>query len=100
MIAILKLVVVLWLPGAVLFRLPVADRDRRAALPADERVYWTVVLSIASSLSLVLAMAALHRYSFTRLLIAELLIAAALAAWARLDLRLGPKARRPALTVC
>jgi hypothetical protein len=100
MLALLKLLIVVWLPGAVLFRLPVADRDRRAALPADERAYWAVVLSVASSLSLVLAMAALHRYSFKRLLVAELVIVAALAAWARFDLRLGSKARRPGLTAC
>jgi len=37
MVAILELLVVAWLPGAVLFRLPIADRARRAALPAEER---------------------------------------------------------------
>ena len=91
--ALLELLIVAWLPGAVLFRLPLLDRDRRAALPAEERGYWTIVLSVAVSLSLVLALGALHRYSFKRLLIADLLIAATLAAVARLDLRLGPKAR-------
>ena len=80
MAAVLQLLIVGWLPGAVLFRLPVAERDRRAALPAEERAFWTLVLSIATSISLVLALAALHRYSFKRLLIAELLIAATLAA--------------------
>ncbi|HEX9365256.1 MAG TPA: glycosyltransferase family 39 protein [Vicinamibacterales bacterium] len=99
-LALLDVVIVAWLPGAVLVRLPVADRDRRAALPAEERAYWAVVLSIASSLSLVLVLAALHRYSFKRLLIANLLMAAALAAWARFDLRLGPRARRPGLAAC
>ena len=100
MAAVLQLVIVGWLPGAVLFRLPVAERDRRAALPAEERAFWTLVLSIATSISLVLALAALHRYSFKRLLIAELLIAATLAGAARLDLRLGAKARRPGLAAC
>lgn len=100
MLAILQLLVVSWLPGAVLFRLPVADRDKRAALPADERAYWAIVLSVASSLSLVLALAALHRYSFTRLVVADLLIVAALAVLARFNLRLGPKARRPGLAAC
>ena len=100
MLAFIELVIVGWLPGAVLFRLPIADRDRRAALPAEERVYWAVVLSVATSLSLVLALAALHRYSFKRLLIADLLIAAALAVAARFDLRLGAKARRPGLAAC
>lgn len=94
MAGILSFLVVGWLPGAVLFRLPIADRDRRAALPAEERVYWTVVLSAATSIALVLALGALHRYSFTRLLIADLAIAVTLAAAARFNLRLGPKARR------
>ena len=100
MLALLKLLIVGWLPGAVIVRLPILDRDRRAALPAEERGYWTIVISAAVSLSLVLALGALHRYSFKRLLIADLLIAAALAAAARFDLRLGPKARRPGLAAC
>ncbi len=100
MLPFLQLLVVGWLPGAVMFRLPAADRDRRAALPADERAYWTVILSIATSISLLLALAALHRYSFERLLMAELMIAAALAVWARFDLRLGAHARRPRLAAC
>ena len=52
MLAFLQLLVVGWLPGAVLFRLPLAERDRRAALPAEERAYWAVVLSVAMSISL------------------------------------------------
>ena len=93
MTGVLSFLVVGWLPGAVLFRLPIADRDRRAALPAEERLYWAVVLSAAASISLVLALGALHRYSFKRLLIADLAIAATLAVAARFNLRLGPKAR-------
>jgi hypothetical protein len=98
MAGILSFLVVGWLPGAVLFRLPVADRDRRAALPAEERLYWAVLLSATTSISLVLAMGAVHRYSFTRLLIADFAIAATLAAAARFNLRLGPQARRAGLT--
>ena len=49
LVSFLSFLTVGWLPGAVLFRLPIADRDRRAALPAEERVYWAVVLSIATS---------------------------------------------------
>src|SRR5439155_26117283 len=94
---VVRLAIIAWLPGAVLFRLPIADRDRRAALPAEERAYWAVLLSVATSVSLVLALAALHRYSFTRPLIAHLLIGAALAVTARFNLRLGAKARRPGL---
>jgi hypothetical protein len=93
LLLVLRIAVVGWLPGAVLFRLPIADRDRRAALPAEERVYWTIVLSAAASIGLVLALAAVHRYSFERLLMAELALAAVLAVAARFNLRLGPAVR-------
>lgn len=94
MLAAVSFLVVAWLPGAVLFRIPLAARDRRAALPADERTFWAVVLSVAISLSLVLTGAAVHRYSFPRLLIADAGVALVLAAAARGNLRLGPMARR------
>src|SRR4051812_16008250 len=71
MIAVLELLVVCWLPGAALLRAPVASTDRRAALPAEERAYWSVLLSLALSLALVLLLGAAHRYSFGRLLIAD-----------------------------
>lgn len=93
-----QLLLVAWLPGAALFRLPWWDRDRRAALDAEERLFWAVVLSAALSLSIVLALAALDRYSFTRLLFADALLVAAAGAIARLRLRLGPVAPRPGLT--
>jgi len=103
----LTLALIGWLPGAVLFRLPVAERDRRAALPADERLFWAVVLSTALSLSIVLALAAAHRYSFARLLVADAAVSIVLAAAARFRLRLGPRTRRigptvlvPILLVC
>ena len=95
---LIALLVVTWLPGAVLFRAPWWDRDRRASLGADERVFWAVVLSAAMSLATVLALAAAHRYSFTRLLITDVSIAAAIALSARLRLRLGAAARPPGPT--
>ncbi len=55
----ISFLVIAWLPGAVIFRLPFADRDRRAALDAEERLFWSVVLSVAISLAIVLALAAL-----------------------------------------
>ncbi|HYT65044.1 MAG TPA: glycosyltransferase family 39 protein [Vicinamibacterales bacterium] len=94
---LLALLVVAWLPGAVMFRLPVLDRERRAALPAEERAYWVIVLSVASSIALVLAMGALHRYSFKRLLLAEVAFAGVLALLARFDLRFGTTAKRVGL---
>ncbi len=39
-----------YLPGAVIFRLPIAERQKRAALAAEERVFWQVILSVAWSL--------------------------------------------------
>lgn len=92
---LLELLVVGWLPGAVLFRTPIADREKRAALTAEERLFWAVILSLAISLTLVVALAAAHRYSFTRLLIGDVLFAVAFGAAARFRLRLGPSARRP-----
>ena len=48
-----------WLPGAVIFRLPVADRAKRAALPAEERVFWAVVISVTTTTTLAFALAAM-----------------------------------------
>ena len=68
---ILQLAVVAWLPGAALFRLPSLDRERRAALDAEERAFWAVMLSLAISLSIVLALGSAPRYTFDRLLLAD-----------------------------
>ena len=97
MAALLQLIVVAWLPGAAVFRLPFGSRDRRAALPAEERLFWCIAISVAASIAIVLALAAVHRYSFQRLLIADAAIAAGLAVASRFKLRLGPAARRAGL---
>jgi hypothetical protein len=94
LLLIARIAVVGWLPGAILFRLPIAERERRAALPADERAYWVIVVSATVSIVIALALAALHRYSFTRLVIADLALAGVLALAARFDLRLPSVARR------
>ncbi len=94
---LIKLLIVCWLPGAVIFRLPIADRDRRAGLDAEERVFWAVIISAVVSLSVVLALAVAHRYSIERLLLADLGIAFLAAAAGRFGLRLGANARRPGL---
>ena len=90
-----------WLPGAVIFRLPWLDRDRRAALAPEERAFWTVVISLSVYLSIVLALAVAHRYSFPRLLAANLALAGLCAAAAGGRLRFGGGARRisPAVAV-
>jgi hypothetical protein len=92
---LVELAIVGWLPGAVIFRLPCFERDRRAALAAEERAFWAVIVSLAVSLSIVLALAVLHRYSFSRLLIADGALAAGLAALARGRLRFGGSAPAP-----
>ena len=47
--------------GRADLRLPVADRARRAALAAEERVFWHVMISVAWSLAVVLALGAARR---------------------------------------
>lgn len=88
-----------YLPGALLFRAPVGDRARRAALAADERAFWHVVISLAWSLAVVLALAAIDRYLFSRLLLANGMLCLTAAAVWRGGLRYGGAAARPAWTV-
>ena len=65
---IAAVLLVAWLPGAVLFRVPWLDRERRSALDPEERLFWSVVLSVSWSVLIALALAALNRYSLLRLL--------------------------------
>ena len=92
------LLVIAWLPGAVMFRLPLASRAQRAALAAEERLFWQVMLSLATTLSITLALGPLHRYAAAGHGVADLLLSAALAVAARFDLRL--RAPRPAAWRC
>ena len=95
---LIKLLIVGWLPGAVIFRLPIAERDQRAGLEAEERFFWAVIVSAGVSLAVVLGLALAHRYTFERLIAADLVIALAAAAGCRFRLRLGAKALRPGLS--
>jgi hypothetical protein len=92
--SLVYLLIIGWLPGAVIFRLPYADRNKRAALEADERLFWAILLSVALSSSIVVLLAAMGRYTFERLILADLAIAAAGMVVSRLQLRLGDAARR------
>jgi hypothetical protein len=94
LIQLAQLLLIGWLPGAAIFRLPWLNRDRRAALDAEERVFWEVTLSVAISLSIVLGLAIFHRYSFQRLLMADAALVILGAGLARGRLRFGPAARR------
>jgi dolichyl-phosphate-mannose-protein mannosyltransferase len=92
---ILSLVLVAYLPGALIFRLPVADRGRRAALSVDERLFWHVMLSIGWSLATVLVLAALDQYRFERLLMGNAIVCGLLAAAANVKLLYRGQASRP-----
>ena len=76
---LLAFALVAWLPGALVFRLPVLDPRGRAALPAEERLLWAVVLSSGLSVMLTLGLAVFGWYRFERLLLIEAGIVVALA---------------------
>lgn len=87
------LLVVGWLPGAMLFRAPLLDRHRRAQLDAEERAFWAIILSTVLSLAIVLTLAAAGQYSVGRLLVADAAVAVVIALIWRRRLRM-PEARR------
>jgi hypothetical protein len=77
-----ELLLIVFVPGALLFRAPIAGRENRAGLAAEERVFWSVVISVAWSSVVTLALAAASRYTFSALLIANGLVSgAALVVW-------------------
>src|SRR5437870_3501147 len=82
----------------MLFRLPFADREKRAALPAEERLFWYVVLSLSWSIIAVLVMSALEIYRYERLLILNAIVAANIIEVGRKGLRFGRIAARPTWT--
>ena len=88
-----------WVPGAVLFRAPFAGRARRAELAAEERLFWSVIISVTVSLSVTLLLAAAGAYKFNRLLVANASLAALVAVGARFRLRYSPGAAAPGLTM-
>ena len=90
--------VIAYLPGAILFRAPIADRWRRAALRAEERAFWAVFISLSLSSTVALGLAAAEQYTFERLLAANLAVCLAVALLARGRLQLDTDAPRPGLT--
>ena len=89
---------VAYLPGALIFRLPVAHPSRRAALAAEERVFWAVVISVALSSLVAFGLAALGTYQLDRVLWINGLVSAvaALVCWRARNR--GGKATRPTRT--
>jgi hypothetical protein len=72
----LSLIIVAFLPGAMIFRIPDRGRAKRAALDAEERVFWSVLISAACSSLAVLGLAWVGAYTFGRLLLVDLALAA------------------------
>lgn len=90
----LSLLLVAYLPGALLFRAPIADSKRRASLPPEERAYWAVIISVALSSVLALALAAADAYRLERVVAIQAVMSAAVLAIWRRRLRLGTSAAR------
>jgi hypothetical protein len=88
-------VVLCILPGAVLFRIPILARDRRAAFPIEERWFWQLVLSAVWSVGSALILGALSAYSLPRLLTINAVLTIVPALLWRRGLRLGPAAPKP-----
>ena len=84
-----QILLVAYLPGALILRLPGRSREYRGTLPADERVFWATLISVVWSCGIVLLLAALDRYTFQRLLAINSVVAAALLVVFRQHLRLG-----------
>lgn len=87
-----------YVPGALILRLPGRSRAYRSALPADERVFWAVVISVAWSLAAVLVLAGLGIYSFDRLLALNAACSVAILVAFRARLSLGGAAHWPSWT--
>jgi len=57
-----------FLPGALVFRAPFGERRLRAALAVEERLFWSVLLSVTWSVGAAMALAAFGAYRFDTLL--------------------------------
>jgi hypothetical protein len=98
--AVGAVVAVGYVPGAMLYRWPTRNRDARAGLPPEERVFWIVLTSLAWSTAAVLVMAALSFYTLERLVILNLAVGALALLTLRGRLRLGTaRARAGAGTI-
>ena len=90
-----SLLAVAYLPGAAIFRLPIADRGKRAALPAEERLFWAVIISVIVSMTVAFLLAAIGVYSLRTLVLCNAVMGAVLVLGSLGDIRLGATARRP-----
>jgi hypothetical protein len=99
MLTIFSLLVVAYVPGAVIFRLPIADRPKRAALPPEERFFWAVMISIAVSTTTAFLLAALGVYSLALLVACNIMLAIGLVLGSAGNLMLGASAGKPRWTL-
>ena len=95
---LIYLALIAYIPGALIFRAPIANRDRRASLPAEERAFWAVIISVLLSTTIALGLAALGVYSLTSLIVGNVVAAIAVALGSFGHIRLGPAAPRPGPT--
>ena len=86
------LAVIAYLPGALIYRAPIANRARRALLPADERAFWAVMISIIVSSTVAMTLAAMNVYTLEALLGCDIMIGIVVALGSRGNLRLGSAA--------
>lgn len=81
-LTLLEIALLAYAPGALFFRAPILDPARRRTLPAEERVFWAIVLSVSLSCMVTLGLASLGWYRYGRLLAVNGgLSAAALLLW-------------------
>jgi hypothetical protein len=76
---LISLALIAYLPGALLYRAPFASRDRRAALPAEERAFWAVIISVILSTTIAFGLAALGMYSLRNLATCNVVLMTAVA---------------------
>jgi hypothetical protein len=98
-LAIVCLIAIACLPGALIFRLPIGDRPRRAALAADERAFWAVFISITITTLAAMGLAVAGAYTFRRVVGIDVGLAAILVLAVRMRLRYSPAPERLSWTV-
>ena len=94
----LSILLIAYIPGALLFRLPIARPELRGGLSAEERVFWSVALSLATASVVGMGLAAAGWYQFDRLLWVNGGLSVLLVAVSRGRLRLPPGAPRAGRT--
>ena len=96
--AIAGFLVIAYLPGALIVRLPPGSRSRRSSLSAEERVFWAVVISVAVTTLVALVLTAVGGYTLGRLVLGDLVLSAAavaVVAVRRRGVPAGPRAPAP-----